>query len=298
MKVYFLSAKPCALTVNGAYFGITDTFEKFAHLSLKDKLCVCFTPQDALPISFFLTEDILFSPPDGCDVYLCNDALAIYAHAFPARDTLLKIITQNACENLVVTVFSQGEVQATFQTLDSVMIAYLPPSFRNCEIEFWQNFCLFCSPDCLHVYTKQGKCVLQENIEKYHIENDVLYAALPISNALGFIAECAWKIQDGTLTQTQYTLKQTRESTNDDALRAYAFFESVRIGAPFAQMLDENLQKEQDKLRSFLGDFIHVVLTDNPTVCGLVYKKAERLYQVRYFRITLQENKITDLAPL
>ncbi len=301
MKVYFLSATPCALTINGAYFGVTDKFEKFAEVCLKDKLCVCFTPQNGLPLCFFLTEDILFTPPDGCDVYLCGDALAIYAHAFPTRDTRLKIITQAQQENFVVTVFSQGEVQATFQTLEKVMIAYLPPSFCDCTVTFWQDFCLFRSPELLYIYTKKGECVLQEKAADFRVENDILYITAPVSNALGFAAESQWQAQGDTLTRTQYTLKRTRETMQADektAMLGYAFFESVRIGADFTQMLSEELQTQESSLHKYLGEFSSVVLTDTPTVCGLVYKKAERLYQVRYFQIALLDGKITDVSPL
>ncbi len=302
MKVYFLSAQTCALTVNGAYFGITDNFEKFAEVCLKDKLCVCFTPQNALPLCFFLTEDILFHPPDGCDVYLCGDAIAIYAHTFQARDTRLKIITQNHCENLVVTVFQQGEVQVTFQTLDNVVIAYLPPSFAVCDITFWKEFCIFRSPEYVYVYTKTGACVLQEKASSFNIENDLLQMLSPVSDALGFVAESEWEAQDNALTRTRYTLKQTRESYEQNgvktAMLGYAFFESVRIGAEFAQMLSDEMQEKQKDLQSYLGDFLSVVFTDNPLVCGLVYKKAERLYRVRYFQIALQNEKITDVFPI
>lgn len=302
MKVYFLSAQTCALTINGAYFGITDAFEKFADVSLKDKLCVCFTPQNGLPLCFFLTEDILFTPPDGCDVYLCENAIAIYAHTFPARDTRLKIITQNHCDNLVVTVFSQGDVQATFQTLDNVIIAYLPPSFSVCNVTFWQNFCLLQSPERLHVYTQQGECILQERASSFHIEDDTLCITSPISETLGFAAESRWQAQDTTLTRTQYTLKQTRahetQSKTQDVMFAYAFFESVRIGVDFSHLLSDEMQANQDGLRNYLGGFLSVVLADTPNVCGLVYKKAERLYTVRYFQITIENDKITDVMPI
>lgn len=302
MKVYFLSAQTCALTVNGAYFGITDSFEKFATVSLKDKLCVCFTPQNALPLCFFLTEDILFTPPDGCDVYLCGDAIAIYAHTFPARDNRLKIITQNTCENLVVTVFQQGEVQATFQMVDNVMIAYLPPSFTTCNVTFWGDFCLLQSPKRLHIYTKQGECVFQERASSFRIDNDILHVTLPVSDALGFVAETQWQAQENTLARVQYTLKQIRpaalQGDMKTAMLAYAFFESVRIGADLLPMLSEEMQAEQDSLRNYLGDFLSVVLTDKTDVCGLVYQKAERLYQVRYFQITITNEKITDVSPV
>ena len=85
---------PAALTVNGAYLGIVDGFERSAELALRDNLFVRFEPENALPISFFLTEQIRFSPPENCEVYLLKDGIAIYARDFPPNDCMLKPITQ------------------------------------------------------------------------------------------------------------------------------------------------------------------------------------------------------------
>ena len=92
MKIYFLSSRPCALTLNDAYFGLTDRFERFAELSLKDGIFVRFTPENAQPIGFFLNENIRFSPPVGCEVYLLTNAIAIYARDFPPTDFSLKLL--------------------------------------------------------------------------------------------------------------------------------------------------------------------------------------------------------------
>ena len=94
MKVYFLSSRPCALTLNGAYFGTTDLFERFAEISLKEGIFVCFTPENAQPVSFFLTENIRFQPPKNCQVYLLGDAIALYAYHFPPTDFALRAVAQ------------------------------------------------------------------------------------------------------------------------------------------------------------------------------------------------------------
>ena len=38
MRVYFLSEKPCGLTVSGIYLGLIDGFERSAELSPADEL--------------------------------------------------------------------------------------------------------------------------------------------------------------------------------------------------------------------------------------------------------------------
>ena len=136
MKIYFLSALPCALSVNEVYFGTTDLFERSASLSLKDNLFIRFQPETASPVCFFLNENIRFTPPDGCEVYLLKDGIAIYAYDFPSRDASLTPITQARRENTLVTVYKQSRVQVSIQTLENFFISYLPPSFSQCEVIF------------------------------------------------------------------------------------------------------------------------------------------------------------------
>ena len=116
MKVYFLSSTPCALTLNGAYFGITDGFERFAEVALQDNIYAQFSPQNALPIGCFLNEQLRFAPPNGFDVYLLPDGLALYAREFPPNDFTLKTIAQKRENDTLVTLFQQGKVQLSIES--------------------------------------------------------------------------------------------------------------------------------------------------------------------------------------
>ena len=64
-------------------------------------------------------------------------------------------------------------------------------------------------------------------------------------------------------------------------------------------MDDSNVDALMDKanqLPSFLGDFEGVCITDNPYVCGLIRKKAPRLFEVEYFTVTVENGKIVDIT--
>ena len=140
MKIYFLSSRPCALHVGGAYFGITDRFERFADICLADRLPILFTPENALPISFFLTENIRFQAPDGVEVYLLHNAIALYARDFPPRDFVLRPCSQARHGDLLVSVFIQGNVQVSFQATNLFTVSPLPADFETCEISFAEGF--------------------------------------------------------------------------------------------------------------------------------------------------------------
>lgn len=116
MKIYFLSSRPCALMLGGVFFGMTDTFERFAEIEPKDNVFAEFIPEGALPVGFFITEKLRFSPPEHCEVYILKDGIAVYASDFPPSDFSLKIVSQERFIDNLVTVFRQGALQLSLET--------------------------------------------------------------------------------------------------------------------------------------------------------------------------------------
>ena len=312
MKVYFLSSKPCILTLNGAYFGLTDTFERFIELSPKDNLFAQFTPEDGLPVCFFINEAIRFHPPKRCEVYLLKDGIAIYAKDFPPSDMTLKTIAQEREGKTLVTVFQQGDVQVSIENSNGFFLSTLPPSFESCNIAFCDNFVIFNSPEQLALFNRFGKLLLLEKVTEFKVEKNTLHATLPLSDRLRRVAKCSWEFINDGIRQTAFSISQETcvhlpfdgENTElalpnseniRDELLPYAFFESILIGADYAQLLDDTLQKKATSVKEFLGEFTSVVLTENPNVCGLVRKKGERLFEVDEFLVELNDGKISDV---
>ena len=157
MKIYFLSATPCALSVNGCYFGLCDTFERFAELSLKEENYILFQPQGAGAIGFFLTEQIRFSPPKGCAVYLLPDAIAIYAKDFPPSDFTLRPLRQMREGKTLATLYFQGVLQLSIESEFGFFISTLPPSFADAELEFSHNLLFVKAQSDLAVFSLKGK---------------------------------------------------------------------------------------------------------------------------------------------
>lgn len=298
MKVYFLSAQPCILTLNGAYFGQTDTFERFIEVNAKDNVYAKFCPQNAGDIGFFLNEQLRIAPPDGCDVYLLKDGIAVYAHTFPPTDFCLHSIAQARFGDTLVTVYKQGVIQLCIQTASSIFNATLSPCFAVCKIVSFEKFFLLEGQNAFALFTKDARLLLQENFLSYQIDGEYFRAVLPLSDRLGRWAECEWKAQGDGIQQTQFCLKQAQGQSDNirDELLPYAFLESVLIGADYTPFLSEELQQKADALKQFLGNFTNVVLTQNPNVCALVYPKGERLFVLRYFTVSVQNGKIINIT--
>ncbi len=297
MKVYFLSAQPCILTLNGTYFGKTDTFERFIEVSAKDNVYAKFSPQNAGDIGFFINENLRNTAPVGCDVYLLKDGIAVYAHTFPPTDFTLQIIRQIRLQDLLITVYRQGVLQLCIDSPSGVFNTTLPPSFYHCNIFPFTHFILLEGENSIAVFDQKAQALLCENVLSYQIDGDMLTACLPLSERLGRTAKCTWVAGETALMQTKFSLQQTQENEQDvhSALLPYAFFESVLIGADYKQFLSEELYPKAQSLKEFLGDFLSVVLTERADVCALVYKRSERIFQLRYFSVTVENGKITDI---
>ena len=300
--MYFLSSKPCILTVNGTYFGRCDGFERTANVVLSDKLFLQFTPENAQPISFFLTEDIRFTPPQGVDVYLLKDGIALYAHTFAPLDTTLRPVSQVKTDGGVVTLFFQGELHLSLQTDEGLFITTLPPTFADCKVEYTDGVFLLQTDQQAAVFNKKAERLLFENICGYHVQGGKLHLQIPLCERLGRIAESVYDLQNNCLRE-HFIIKQAQsiDGTNNqeqirDELLAYAFFESVLIGADYTPFLSEELQEKADSLRAFLGDYISVILTESPYVCGLVRQKKEHLFQVAYFAVKVENGNICDIV--
>lgn len=295
MKIYFLSATPCFLRVNGVYFGRVDSFERFADCVLKDNLFIEFLPENLSPIRFFLTENIRFCAPDGCEIYLLRDGICIYAKNFHSTDTRLQILSQTKRENCLVTFFRQGKTQLCAEWETGFFTAEFPEFLFPCQTDFLNGFLVLRGEHGVAVYGQTGEILVCEKSISNSLDGDFLRARLPLSDSLGSFADCVWDLRDTNCRQTEFTLLRRETDTPIDEIIAYAFFESVLIGGDYTQFLSEDLQQKADTLRRFLGEYQSVALTQNPLECALVRKKGERIFESAYFHVEIQNGRICDI---
>lgn len=302
MKVYFLSSTPCRLTLNGLFYGIVDHFERFADLSLSDRIFIEFTPQGAHSLSFFFCEEILQTPPDGLEVYHLQDGVALYAKDFAPLDMTLRLIAQERFGSALVSLFAQGPIQLSLQTEEGFFLSTLPPSFAQATLSSHAGLYFIEGQNHLAIYNKWGNRVFFEEILSFSVENNILNAYLPLSDSLNRQAHCVYSLDENGCARTQFKLLQTHTRAGEidlekitEELLPYAFLECVRLGEDYASLLSESLQPSADKLREFLGDFLTVTLTKDPNVYGLVYTKGKGVFEVIPYTIAIEKGKITDV---
>ena len=62
--------------------------------------------------------------------------------------------------------------------------------------------------------------------------------------------------------------------------------------------LAPSLAPKAKLLHDFFGNFRAAVPTQRQDVVGLVYERKPRVFDVRYFRFTLEDGKVSNLAPV
>lgn len=295
MRIYFLSSQPAALYVGGVYFGQVFDFERYAELSLRDGIPVRLECEGMHPLHFFLDEKLPLRPPKGVSVYRLPEGLALHCDGFVPTDDSLKIIAQKRQGEVLATVCAQGGLRLIIDTPKGVFNATLPPSFSICELFFFGENIGVKSAEQIGVFSPSCQPLLLESYLAADCGETELALTIPLSDRYKRTAECRYALTENGLKRTSYRLKQAEEIPVD-GLIAYAFFESARIGADLTPFLCEDLQGSAQTVLDFLGDFIYVLPTEEPTKCLLVYQKAERLFDVRTFTVQLKEGAITDVV--
>ncbi len=288
MRVIFLAEKPCALTVNGAFLGTVDGFERSAEVDPSDGVFCEFLPVGYAPVRFRLDENFLMDPPEQVRLYFVRSGVAVLCHSFVKSDVSLTVLWQERLGGTLLTLCMQGKLQLNIENETGFHILPLPEELIDCKpflcgeiylLEGSEGFVLFGRDGTLKVRT-EGK-VLERG--------RVLRAEVPFRDSLGHTALMEWR--DGVLVGC--TIRSKREPT--DATFALALFESALIGADCTPYLADPLKAKAGKLKTFLGEYSSVVLTGDPACVGLVFERTPRIYDVRYFHVTVTDGKVSNI---
>lgn len=312
MKIRFLSSVPCALTIGGEYFGITDDFERFAEISLKDNLFACFSPQNALPLGVFLNDRLFFSPPEGVEAYLLRDGAALYARDFPPRSSEVRITAQERFVSDLITVYFQGGLHVSLETAKGFSVAPLAHYYEHATIKKRDGLFFIEGNNALCIFNASGKKLFDGEILSYRAEKGTLHTISPFRS--GAALPCFAKQTDGqgaggaeagdkpllhdewAVTEDDcYLIGRTATGGKASAHEAYDFFERYRLGLDVTDFLAKDLADKKEELSAFLGDISYVFPCDDENECGVLRKKGERVFEADYFRAEYDNGRICDL---
>lgn len=295
MRVIFLSEKTAALHIGGAYLGIIDGFERAVELEPSDDLfCEIAPAGNFLPLRFTFDQSFLVDPPPQIKLYYTENALAVFAGAFLHADQTMRVLWQRRFEKSLLTLCLQGAPQLSVDGEKGFHLVSLPDAFSECEAKPFENGFLLEGQGAFALISEEGKTVVLSEGSVLTTEPR-LKAEIPFHDSVGHTAVCEW--ENGTLVSCAI-----RSSAPDEATFALALFESALIGADCTPFLSPELAQKADRLKEFLGGYVSVVLTSERDKIGLVYPRLEKsgeqnVFDVRYFRVELKENRISNIRP-
>lgn len=289
MKVYFLSQKPSALTLNGVYLGMIDGFERSVELNPDDKILAEIAPAGFVPLRFVIDQDFLFAPPPRINLYYSENAVAIYSFGFLREDQTLTVKQELQIGAAHFTIYRQGELYLRYENGQTHLIP-LDDRFVECEISEINDGYLLTGAGAFLLLKRDGTVGVRSEGEVIEAGKS-LKAEIPFHDAMGHTTVSEW--QGGELRASSIRARHAPT----EATYALALFESVNIGIDPTPYLHEKIRNKADSLKEFLGDYRSVVLTDRPERVGLVYERKERVFDVRYFTVTVEDGKIANITP-
>ena len=307
MRIYFLSYKPAILKLNGLYVGGIDLFERRVEIDLNDSVLAEIVPGDNLqPVNFFINERLLFEPAAFLDVYLMSGEALIYVREYGNKGISLNVIAQTRfCGNLI-TVFSQGGAYLSIEGSGYTLLP-LPAKFINARLEekmlggypvlaVWGG-------NMLQLINNNGKRIFMNEVESAEF-SDVLKVTAAFETCTAAKAVCTYSFDGEKLTLEASKTVETRPPEKN--VLHFAFFESVLTCGDYPAYMCEELKKKAGALKNYLGDFVSVTVPTEKfyaehggiRAAGLVYPKASNLFEVKYFAVDLDGDKISNVYPV
>ena len=275
--------------MNGMYLGMIDGFERSVELDPNDNIYAEIAPADRIPLRFTIDQDFLFAPPPHVNLYYTDDAVALFAFGFQREDQTLAVLLEEQLGGAHFTLYRQGEVYLRYENGRTHLIP-LDDRFETCEIKEIKDGYLLTGLGAFLLLRRSGRVIVRSEGEVLEA-GETLKAEIPFHDAMGHTVVSEWR--DGKLASSSIRAKRSPNETT----YALALFESVNIGVDASPYLHEKIRHKADSLKEFLGDYRSVVLTDSPQRVGLVYERKERVFDVRYFIITLEDGKIANISP-
>ena len=317
MRIHFRSALPCALRLGGAVAGYCGEADKFVDAEESVPLLAEFLPADGdfLPLSFILDEAFFASPPACCDVYLYDGGADVIAARFAPRTPALRPLAQGRAGNMLATVLDAGVPQAAIER-DGRLELYALPRAAGYEISAEQVggtpfLCLRAKGgerDLLCLFAEDLTCALRAEVTDAAF-GEQLHTELRLSDLARHTVRRTFAAAGNRLEE------RGREVAADPAfdrarlhekLLPFAFFQELAAGGDPAPYLAEELLPQAQKLSDYLGPFCDVVLPKEifylrhgeRNAAGLVYRKAENRFEVKFFEAVCRGGRIANILPV
>lgn len=313
MYYYFSSDFPAVIKLNGIYYGqITNSVK---HLDIQSEepafVEICSLIQTEKGINFILDDNFLSSPPDFVSV---TDLKGGYLIKFNRSYNVdgFSVIQQEKFPDVIATVFCENGYKLSIETPEDFYAETLYTEIKSANIERIEMqgerlivVRIIAEKQIVYVYKTSVKT---QKIFFTECDDVVFNNNLTVVESRADIAKhnitSVWELSNGEFKLCSRTANRKEGfdlSQLHQRILPFAFAEELLAGGKVLDFLAENMQKNADKLKGFLGEFIGVM--PPPTFreqneVGLIYKQSDRKYFVRYFIFEMENNKILNIKEI
>ena len=311
MYFSFSSNFPAVVKLDGLYFG---------NIYLEPKTCnfddnhtpfveVCPLNNSGKMQNFFPDKEFLSCPPKDVLVTDLKGGYLITINT-PPKTTDFKIITQEKSPYAVITIFSENGYKLSIETpydfyAETFDYEVIDGKIKVITIDKKQFLLIELQVEkglILNIYDVNNKTnkLFSQFCDSYSLDNGFT-TCITLSDIAKHKVSTTWQYKENKILEKNRSVAclDTFDKDNlPDLVLPYAFLEGILAGENIGDYLCENILKNKDKLKNFLGEFIGVfpppVFRSEKEV-GLVYKKSDNVFYAEYFIFEVSNHKIINL---
>ena len=310
MFYYFHSDSPCALKINGVFYGILSNDVKNVKIDVNNpyiELCPVSVSEPC--VNLLIDENFLFSPHESITITDLKGGYLIKFNPIK-KQSEFSIIAQEKCYNAIVTLFNENGLKLSIETQNDLYAESFPINIKEAEIkEFSLNNERFIALSmrseqtylCVYKTSEKVQKVFCKNVFSYSLDNG-FSTVEKFNDIQKHTLTCFWEYDNFAFKKTSSEISVSEDFCLDninEKLIPYCFLESFLVGENCDCYLCESILKNKAHLKGFFGDFIGVMpppkFRDIDEV-GLIYRKTENFYFVEYFKFSLSNKKILSLT--
>ena len=315
MRIHFSAEKPCSLRLGGILVGSAGEAEKFADID-GDSVLAEFLPDDGnlQPLAFRICDSFFAGPPACADVYRYDCGADIFAR-FSPRDTSMRVLAQERPGDALMTVFSEGKPQLSLEVSGGFGLFCLPEADEYAlgrqnigGEQFYSAVCSRREKQTLCLFNGEPREVFRDAVTGFAC-GEKLRVNFAFEDIAGHTAERVFRSENGDLTEESYTVRPREgfsPETLHERLLPFAFFQEILAGGDPEPYLAPSLAEKKQLLKEYLGDFCGVYLPKEifylvhgkKNAAGLIYRRAENAFDVKFFGAEMRDGKITNIAPV
>lgn len=309
MYLYFSSAYPAAIKLNGIYYGVISDTVKSINVSDEPPFIeICSLVSSEQQINFIANSSFLSSPPEQITVtdmkggYFIKPLKSYHTEEF-------KVLAQNKNTDTVVTVFTENCLKISIERTDGFFADNEKFFADSSTIQFFnignENLVavlLKGKENLLNVYKLNNNIekVFSREVKDFEINSDLITTE-EFFDVAKHTVKTSWEFADGIFKKKYVEVNHAPtfnlENINEKII-PFAFLEELLVGGNPEPFLNDSLKEKASMLKDYLGDFIGIMPPPtfrNIDEVGLIYKNGERTYEVNYCTFEIMNRKIVNL---